>query len=76
MLERDPKNINSVKGIAYLYLQMKKFEDAKTYYRKAIALILTIPSLTTRWRSSTGRRATSPAWKSAPRQDSSRTNGS
>src|SRR6476646_3418849 len=38
VLERDPKNINSVKGIAYLYLQMKKFEDAKTYYRKAIAL--------------------------------------
>ncbi len=31
VLERDPKNINSVKGIAYLYLQMKKFEDAKTY---------------------------------------------
>ena len=29
VLERDPKNINSVKGIAYLYLQMKKFEDAK-----------------------------------------------
>ena len=38
VLERDPKNINSVKGIAYLYLQMKKFEDAKNYYRKAVAL--------------------------------------
>ena len=38
VLERDPKNINSVKGIAYLYLQMKKFDDAKTYYRKAIEL--------------------------------------
>ena len=24
VLERDPKNINSVKGIAYLYLQMKQ----------------------------------------------------
>ncbi|HVO82110.1 MAG TPA: tetratricopeptide repeat protein [Terriglobales bacterium] len=36
VLERDPKNINSIKGIAYLYLQMKKFEDSKTYYRKAI----------------------------------------
>ncbi|MBS1851288.1 MAG: tetratricopeptide repeat protein [Acidobacteria bacterium] len=35
VLERDPSNINSVKGIAYLYLQMKKFDDAKTYYRKA-----------------------------------------
>lgn len=38
VLERDSKNINSVKGIAYLYLQMKKFEDAKNYYRKAVAL--------------------------------------
>lgn len=38
VLQHDPKNVNSVKGIAYLYLQMKKFEDAKTYYRKAIEL--------------------------------------
>jgi len=38
VLNRDPKNVNSVKGIAYLYLQMKKFEDAKTYYRKATEL--------------------------------------
>src|SRR6478672_11498418 len=36
VLERDPSNINSVKGIAYLYLQMKKFDDAKDYYRKAV----------------------------------------
>ncbi len=35
VLDKDPKNINSIKGIAYLYLQMKKFEDAKAYYRKA-----------------------------------------
>jgi len=35
VLERDPKNINSDKGIAYLYLQMKRFDDAKAYYRKA-----------------------------------------
>jgi tetratricopeptide (TPR) repeat protein len=38
VLERDPKNINSVKGIAYLYLQIKRFDDAKTFYRKAIDL--------------------------------------
>jgi tetratricopeptide (TPR) repeat protein len=38
VLEKDPKNINSVKGIAYLYLQMKNFEDAKNYYRKAIEM--------------------------------------
>jgi tetratricopeptide (TPR) repeat protein len=36
VLDQDPKNINSIKGIAYLYLQMKKFDDAKTYYHKAI----------------------------------------
>src|ERR1051326_4302754 len=38
VLERDKKNVNSVKGIAYLYLQMKKFDDAKQYYHKAIDL--------------------------------------
>jgi tetratricopeptide (TPR) repeat protein len=38
VLQRDPKNINSVKGIAYLYLQMKKFDDAKKYYRMAITM--------------------------------------
>ena len=38
VLDQDPKNVNSIKGIAYLYLQMKKFEDAKNYYRKAIDL--------------------------------------
>jgi tetratricopeptide (TPR) repeat protein len=38
VLEQDPKNINSIKGIAYLYLQMKKFDDAKQYYHKAIDL--------------------------------------
>jgi tetratricopeptide (TPR) repeat protein len=27
--------INSAKGIAYLYLQMKKFDDSKKYYRMA-----------------------------------------
>jgi tetratricopeptide (TPR) repeat protein len=38
VLEQDPKNINSVKGIAGLYLQMKKFEEAKKYYHKAVDL--------------------------------------
>jgi tetratricopeptide (TPR) repeat protein len=38
VLEQDPKNINSDKGIAGLYLQMKKFEEAKQYYHKAIDL--------------------------------------
>jgi tetratricopeptide (TPR) repeat protein len=35
VLDRDPKNINSIKGIAYLYLQMKKFDLAKQFYKKA-----------------------------------------
>jgi tetratricopeptide (TPR) repeat protein len=38
VLERDPKSINSVKGIAYIDLQMKKFDDAKAYYRKALEI--------------------------------------
>src|SRR3984893_6383021 len=38
VLEHDPKNVNSVKGIAYLYLQMRKFDDAKSYYRKAMEM--------------------------------------
>lgn len=37
VLEKDPNNVNCIKGIAYIYLQMKKFEDAKTYYRMAIS---------------------------------------
>jgi tetratricopeptide (TPR) repeat protein len=35
VLNSDPKNINSIKGIAYLYLQMKKFDLAKDFYKKA-----------------------------------------
>jgi tetratricopeptide (TPR) repeat protein len=38
VIERHPsreQKMNSTKGIAYLYLQMKKFDQAKEYYRKA-----------------------------------------
>lgn len=38
VLAADPKNVNSIKGIAFLYLNMKKFDDAKEYYQKAIDL--------------------------------------
>lgn len=38
VLDRDAKNITSVKGIGYLYLNMKKFDMAKEYYRKATEL--------------------------------------
>jgi tetratricopeptide (TPR) repeat protein len=39
VLEGNPtkeSQINSNKGIAYIYLSMKKFDDAKAYYRKAL----------------------------------------
>jgi len=36
VLQKDPNNINSIKGIAFLDLQMKKFDDAKKYYGRAI----------------------------------------
>ena len=35
VLEMDPHNTNSVKGIASLYFNMKKFEQAKEYHGKA-----------------------------------------
>lgn len=35
VLQVDAKNINSIKGIAYLYLQMKKFPLAKEFYKRA-----------------------------------------
>lgn len=36
VLQQDPKNISSIKGIAFLYLNMKNWDKAKEYYRKAI----------------------------------------
>lgn len=38
VLASDPKNVGSVKGIAYLYLQMKKFDEAKKYYMQSAAI--------------------------------------
>jgi tetratricopeptide (TPR) repeat protein len=38
VLERDPKNVTSVKGIGYLYMNLKKFDEAKEYYRQASEL--------------------------------------
>jgi tetratricopeptide (TPR) repeat protein len=41
VIEANPskeQQVNSVKGIAYLYLNMKKFDDARTYYLKATEL--------------------------------------
>jgi tetratricopeptide (TPR) repeat protein len=36
VLSEDPKNITSLKGIAYLYMNMKRFDDANEYYKKAL----------------------------------------
>jgi tetratricopeptide (TPR) repeat protein len=35
VLDKQANNINSIKGIAYLYLQMKKFDLAKEFYKRA-----------------------------------------
>ncbi len=36
VLEKDPESVNSLKGIAFLFMQQKKFDDAREYYKKAI----------------------------------------
>jgi tetratricopeptide (TPR) repeat protein len=36
VLENDPKSVNSLKGIAFLYMQMKDFDKAREFYKKAI----------------------------------------
>jgi tetratricopeptide (TPR) repeat protein len=38
VLQTDPQSLDAIKGIAGLNLQMKKFEDAKSFYRKAIEM--------------------------------------
>lgn len=38
VLQEDPNNVGSVSGIASLYFQMKRMEDAKEYYLKQIQL--------------------------------------
>jgi len=37
-LECDPHSVNSLKGIGFLNMQMKKFEEAKQAYREALKL--------------------------------------
>jgi tetratricopeptide (TPR) repeat protein len=36
VLDNDPKNITSLKGIAFLYMQQKKFDESREYYKKAL----------------------------------------
>jgi tetratricopeptide (TPR) repeat protein len=43
VLEKDPKNLGSVKGIAGIYFQMKQLEKAKEFHMKAAELEPTNP---------------------------------
>ncbi|MGE5323330.1 MAG: tetratricopeptide repeat protein [Actinomycetota bacterium] len=45
VLENDPKSVNSLKGIAFLYMQMKDFDKSREYYKKAIQLDPSDPEL-------------------------------
>src|SRR6476659_2682181 len=36
VLATDANNVTSLKGIAFLYMQQKKFDEAREYYKKAI----------------------------------------
>jgi tetratricopeptide (TPR) repeat protein len=36
VLQNDPSSVNSLKGIAFLYMQMKDFDQARQYYQTAI----------------------------------------
>ena len=35
VLRNDPNNVNSLKGIGYLYMQLKKFDQSREYYQQA-----------------------------------------
>jgi tetratricopeptide (TPR) repeat protein len=36
VLEKDPGNVTSLKGIGFLYLQQSKFDESREFYKKAI----------------------------------------
>jgi tetratricopeptide (TPR) repeat protein len=36
VLRTDPNNVNSLKGIGYLYLQLGKFDQSREYYKQAV----------------------------------------
>jgi tetratricopeptide (TPR) repeat protein len=38
LLRMDPGSMESIKGIAYIRLQQKRFEEARTFYHKAVEL--------------------------------------
>src|SRR5580765_6711742 len=36
VLDKDPGNVTSLKGIAFLYMQQNKFDESREFYKKAI----------------------------------------
>jgi tetratricopeptide (TPR) repeat protein len=45
ILEKDPSDIGSIEGTAWLYMQMKKWNEARQFYQRAIALDPNDPGL-------------------------------
>jgi tetratricopeptide (TPR) repeat protein len=45
ILERDPSDVGSLKGMAWLYMQMKKWNEARQYYKQAIEIDPNDPDL-------------------------------
>jgi tetratricopeptide (TPR) repeat protein len=45
ILEKDPSDVGSLKGMAWLYMQMKKWNEARQYYKKAIEIDPNDPDL-------------------------------
>ena len=45
VLDKDPKSVNSLKGIAYLYMNMKDWDKSREYYKNAIKIDPNDPEL-------------------------------
>lgn len=45
ILEKNPTDVDSIKGTAWLYMQMKKWDEARQYYKKAAELDPNDPDL-------------------------------
>ena len=45
VLDKDPSSVNSLKGIAYLYMNMKDWDKSREYYKKAIGIDPNDPEL-------------------------------
>jgi len=45
VLDKDPSSVNSLKGIAYLYMNMKDWDKSREYYKNAIKIDPNDPEL-------------------------------